>query len=305
MSNFKYRKSSLKLSNSPRVQKINVYKFYIVYKTINLVNGKEYIGTHCSNYLMDDYMGSGVDLGKDIDKYGIENFKRFNIEVFYNHHDMVECERRLVDLNYLSRPDTYNIAKGGANLSCSDIDDAYLDKIRKKCVDYSVDDYSKLIDHLCILRNELIYKPDIKNRVSFKKAAESYYKLNKEFSNAVEKDEIYEEMELLRKSHDVLDEMIDLIGIDKIKKAGYNITHLKTKMNEVKTINLIKDSIIKKYKINVGDILDKNEILEIVNKIISDYDLSIIPTVSFLDNFFVMKRKTVKGKSYLMVGDKK
>lgn len=305
MSNFKYRKYSLKSSNYPKLQKINPYKFYIVYKTINLLNLKEYIGTHCSNYLMDDYMGSGVELKRDMDEFGIENFKRINIRVFYNHHDMVKCERRLVDSSYLSRPDTYNIAKGGVNSSCSDIDLDYLDGLREMYIDYGIEDYGKLIDHLCVLRNELIYKPDIKNRVSFKKAAESYYKLNKKFLNVIKSDEINEELESLRKSHHLLDEMIDLIGIDKIKKAGYNVTHLKTKLNEVKTINLIKESIISKYKINVGDILDKNEILEIVNRIISDYDLSVIPTVSFLDNFFVMKRKTIKGKSYLMVGDKK
>lgn len=54
MSKFKYRNSSLKFSNYPRIKKANIYKFYIVYKTINLINGKEYIGTHCSNYLMDN-----------------------------------------------------------------------------------------------------------------------------------------------------------------------------------------------------------------------------------------------------------
>lgn len=39
MSNFKYRKYSLKNSNSLKLQKINPYKFYIVYKTINLISG--------------------------------------------------------------------------------------------------------------------------------------------------------------------------------------------------------------------------------------------------------------------------
>jgi len=48
--------------------------FYTVYKTINLVNGKIYVGLHVTDKLDDDYLGSGKLIQAAIKKYGRENF---------------------------------------------------------------------------------------------------------------------------------------------------------------------------------------------------------------------------------------
>ena len=56
-------------------------KFYFVYKTTNLVNGKFYIGKKISGEnLAPTYLGSGVLINKAIAKYGVENFKREILE---------------------------------------------------------------------------------------------------------------------------------------------------------------------------------------------------------------------------------
>lgn len=49
-------------------------KFYIVYKTTNLLNGKFYIGSHQTFNLQDGYYGSGKVLRLAIKKYGKDNF---------------------------------------------------------------------------------------------------------------------------------------------------------------------------------------------------------------------------------------
>lgn len=289
MLNFKYRKHSNRSLDTPKIRKINIYKFYIVYKTINLISGKEYIGTHVSNYLMDDYIGSGSELNKDIEELGIENFKRFNIQVFYNHHDMVECERRLVDSSYLSRPDTYNIAKGGSNLSCSGIDEKYLDKIRKKCVDYEIEDYSKLIDHLCILRNELIYTPDIKRKmVSFKKAGEMYYNL---YKRSVTDPSLIDEMNALVESQDLLKEALNYFDIESIAKTQFNSTFVKDRMHLLNTIESIKGTIENDYGVYEGLIISKGDLLEIVKKINKDYGFKHPDKMSFMNNFMKLSVK--------------
>ena len=56
-------------------------KYYIVYKTTNLVNNMYYVGCHQTDNLNDGYIGSGKYLKRAIKKYGIENFK-FDILYF-------------------------------------------------------------------------------------------------------------------------------------------------------------------------------------------------------------------------------
>jgi hypothetical protein len=87
--------------------------YYIIYKTINLINNKEYTGKHQTKKLEDNYLGSGKHLKYAIRKYGHKNFKKEILFVFDNEQDMNDKEAELVTEEYCDREDTYNICSGG------------------------------------------------------------------------------------------------------------------------------------------------------------------------------------------------
>lgn len=67
----------------------------IVYCTVNLINGKKYIGSHIHND--DSYLGSGTNIKKAIKKYGRENFKRYILAEVENFEIMKELEEYYID----------------------------------------------------------------------------------------------------------------------------------------------------------------------------------------------------------------
>ena len=74
------------------------YKYHIIYKTTNLINGKIYVGMHSTDNLNDGYLGSGWILKQVIKKYGKENFKREVLLVLSNRKEAIEVEALLVEL---------------------------------------------------------------------------------------------------------------------------------------------------------------------------------------------------------------
>lgn len=79
----------------------------VIYKTTNLVNGKQYIGKDAKN--TPSYLGSGTFLKKAIQKYGKENFKKEILEVCSSQEELKEREEYW--LNYYdagNNPDFYN-----------------------------------------------------------------------------------------------------------------------------------------------------------------------------------------------------
>ena len=101
---------------------------YIVYITINLCNGKFYIGVHKTNPdVFDGYIGDGIyrqqQATKDypfhtaVRKYGYENFKRTTIKIFPNTEEGKKAafalEETLVNETLLKSKQVYNCAIGG------------------------------------------------------------------------------------------------------------------------------------------------------------------------------------------------
>ena len=109
--------------------------YYIVYKTTNLINKKEYIGVHgTSNYnIFDQYLGCGCYSNKPssfnqptssifpraVKKYGPENFKREVLFVYpYTEEGeqlAYDKEAELVNAEWVKSDKNYNIALGGKN----------------------------------------------------------------------------------------------------------------------------------------------------------------------------------------------
>jgi len=85
----------------------------MVYETINLINGKKYIGVHKIPNGYDYYLGSGVLLTKAIKKYGKNSFKRKTLLIISSLLEAHYYERKLITSEIIKSPDYYNIARGG------------------------------------------------------------------------------------------------------------------------------------------------------------------------------------------------
>lgn len=102
---------------------------WIVYITINLCNGKFYIGVHNTNPdVFDGYLGKGIyresnikpedkGLAKAIKKYGAENFRRTTIAIFPGTEEgrkaAFKLEGEIVNPVLLRSKNCYNLALGG------------------------------------------------------------------------------------------------------------------------------------------------------------------------------------------------
>jgi group I intron endonuclease len=86
---------------------------FIIYKTINLINGKFYIGQH--NTSADDgYLGSGTRLRNSLKKHGKENFIRKTLE-YCTSADVNEKEIYWIkELSATNFEIGYNISEGGS-----------------------------------------------------------------------------------------------------------------------------------------------------------------------------------------------
>lgn len=88
---------------------------YYIYKTINKVNGRIYIGKRKSRSLTDYYLGSGTLLKKAILKYGKDNFQKEILFVASNEQELKEKEAELITEDFCNNPNTYNVIPGGGN----------------------------------------------------------------------------------------------------------------------------------------------------------------------------------------------
>lgn len=87
--------------------------YYTIYKTYNLINGKEYIGKHQTKNINDNYLGSGKILCNSIVKYGKANFVKDILYVFNTELEMNNKEKELVTESYVNCSITYNLCSGG------------------------------------------------------------------------------------------------------------------------------------------------------------------------------------------------
>lgn len=95
--------------NDPSVNR----KYNYIYKIINKINNKIYIGIHRTDNLDDGYMGSGTLLKRSIKKHGIHNFEKTILQIFDTYQEAINKEKELVDIFFVQKDDNYNIYLGG------------------------------------------------------------------------------------------------------------------------------------------------------------------------------------------------
>ena len=72
-------------------------RYHLVYKTVNTINDKFYIGKHSTDVIDDGYLGSGLLISSAITKYGKENFKREILHWCESSEEASSVEKQLVD----------------------------------------------------------------------------------------------------------------------------------------------------------------------------------------------------------------
>lgn len=78
-----------------------------VYKITNLKEGLFYYGSHRTVRLNDGYPGSSVNVRKDINRLGAENFKKEILKFFETIEEMIQYEQDLIRPE-LNNPNCYN-----------------------------------------------------------------------------------------------------------------------------------------------------------------------------------------------------
>jgi hypothetical protein len=86
---------------------------YLIYKITNRLDNKFYVGKHKTENRDDDYFGSGLLLGRAVEKHGKENFVKEILVECQTEEEMNQKEADIVDEDFIARDDTYNIMLGG------------------------------------------------------------------------------------------------------------------------------------------------------------------------------------------------
>ncbi len=90
-------------------------QYHYLYKIVNNINSKYYIGIHSTKDLNDGYCGSGQTIVKALKKYGPENFTKL-IWAFYPSPQLLEdAEAKFVTEVEINDPNCYNINCGGGH----------------------------------------------------------------------------------------------------------------------------------------------------------------------------------------------
>jgi hypothetical protein len=92
-----------------------VYKFHFIYKTLNIKNGKFYIGMHSTNDLDDGYWGSGDLLRSSIRHHGKEYHVREILEFLPDRASLDLREQEIVNSDLIKDPHCMNLQIGGGS----------------------------------------------------------------------------------------------------------------------------------------------------------------------------------------------
>lgn len=87
--------------------------YYLIYKTVNTISNKYYIGKHTTLNIDDGYLGSGTILSKAIKKYGKSAFTCKILHYCESEEAMNRVESELITKAVVDDKMSYNIVLGG------------------------------------------------------------------------------------------------------------------------------------------------------------------------------------------------
>ena len=88
-------------------------KYHYIYKTVNVINDKYYIGMHSTDNLGDGYIGSGKRLWNSINYHGKDNHVCEILEYCKDRKELVKREEEIVNEQLLSEDLCMNLRVGG------------------------------------------------------------------------------------------------------------------------------------------------------------------------------------------------
>lgn len=107
-------------------------KYNYVYITTNLLNGKQYVGSHATDDVDDGYLGSGRYFLKAIKKHGKQNFSREVLQECETIEEARYLEREYIQKFNTLSPAGYNLAPfGGVGFNGAELSQETKDKISK------------------------------------------------------------------------------------------------------------------------------------------------------------------------------
>lgn len=163
---------------------------FIVYITTNNITKDFYIGSHNMTSTDDSYLGSGVEISKQIQEYGKEHFTRRIVGSFDNSDEALRFEHSLIK-ELRNSPQCLNRSYGGQNFEW----------INKNKLNNKVDNYRRGIEkHQELLQQDKEYRknfsqhikegltPEIKARIKSKlKGRPATFKDRKHTPQTIEK----------------------------------------------------------------------------------------------------------------------
>lgn len=121
-------------------------KYHYVYRTVNKLNGMEYIGVHSTNDMDDGYVGSGTYFRNALKKYGEHNFEKQIIELFATRSEALKREREIVNYDFVADNRVYNLILGGEGVLARNASIHKFGIKDKYNIEYEIPDYRKDID---------------------------------------------------------------------------------------------------------------------------------------------------------------
>lgn len=90
-----------------------VMRYFTVYRTVNLFNGKFYFGVHKTENPNDEYLGSGTYIKRAVEKHGAQSFRKEVLFIYLDAESAFAKEDELVQC-WRHHPLCKNLRKGGS-----------------------------------------------------------------------------------------------------------------------------------------------------------------------------------------------